>query len=98
MARYLEENAVRDVRLNHNRWWEIFGAGVKRFHFAFVSGKFTGGFKDRLENLSRRSKLTGAAVSSEALLRIAEEVLSGRMSYEQMFELFGGNDYVHGVS
>jgi hypothetical protein len=98
MARYLEENAVRDVRLNPNRWWEIFGAGVKRFHFAFVSGKFTGGFKDRLENLSRRSKLTGAAVSSEALLRIAEEVLSGRMSYEQMFELFGGNDYVHGVS
>ncbi len=45
MARYLEENAVRDVRLNPNRWWEIFGDDVKRFHFAFVSGSFKGALR-----------------------------------------------------
>ena len=57
----------------------------------FVSGEFTGGFKDRLENISRRSSVNGAAINSVNLLLLAEEIKSGRMSYSDAFKNFDCN-------
>ena len=94
MFRYIEENQKRDKNLNSNEWWSIFDDAVSKFNFAFVSGEFTGGFKDRLENISRRSHINGAAINSVNLLLLAEELKSGRMSYSDAFDKFECNDEI----
>lgn len=94
MFRYIEENQKRDKALNPNEWWTIFDDAVSKFNFAFVSGEFTGGFKDRIENISRRSGINGAAINSVNLLLLAEEIKSGRLSYANAFDMFDSNDEI----
>lgn len=94
MYRYLEENKERNEKINPNRWWEVFGPDVTEYHFAFVSGSFTGGFKDRLENIHMRSGLSGGAVNSVTLLLLAEELKAGRLAYPDFFRLFDCNDEI----
>jgi hypothetical protein len=92
--RYIEENKERDARLNPNQWWKVFDESVTHFRFAFISGSFTGGFKDRIELISMRSGICGAAVNSVNLLLMAEELKSGRMDYEEWFQYFDCNDEI----
>ncbi len=94
MLRYIEENQKRDKALNTNEWWKIFDIAVSKFNFAFVSGEFTGGFKDRLENISHRSHINGAAINSVNLLLLSEEIKSGRLSYNEAFKKFDFNDEI----
>lgn len=94
MFRYIEENQKRDKALNPNEWWAIFDDAVSKFNFAFVSGEFTGGFKDRIKNISRRSGINGAAINSVNLLLLAEEIKSGRISYADAFDMFDCNDEI----
>ncbi len=94
MYRYIEENKERSQLLNPNCWWNIFGKEVKTFHFAFVSGEFTGGFRDRLNHISMRSGLKGAAVNSANLLIMAEKLKAGTMGYGEFFQLFDTNDEI----
>lgn len=94
MYRYIEENKERSELLNPNCWWNIFGKDVKTYHFAFLSGEFTGGFRDRLNNISMRSGIKGAAVNSANLLILAERLKSGTMRYEEFFRLFDTNDEI----
>ena len=94
MLRYIEENQKRDKALNTNEWWTIFADSVSKFNFAFVSGEFKSGFKDRLENISRRSLINGAAINSVNLLLLAEELKSGRLSYMDAFAKFDCNDEI----
>lgn len=94
MYRYIEENKLRDRNINPNEWWKVFDAEVTSFKFAFVSGMFTGGFKDRLNNISMRSGLNGAAINSINLLLLAEEIKAGRIKYEDSFDLFDSNDEI----
>lgn len=88
MARYLEENQKRSEKLNSNEWWKIFDNDVSDFNFAFVSGEFTGNFKDRIENIFNRSDVKGAAINSVNLLLLAEEIKSGRLSYGEAMKKF----------
>lgn len=92
--RYIEENKERDARLNPNQWWKVFDESVTHFRFAFISGSFTGGFKDRIELISMRSGICGAAVNSVNLLLMAEELKSGRLDYEDWFQYFDCNDEI----
>lgn len=94
MVRYLDENQKRDKALNSNEWWKVFGDNVTEFNFAFVSGEFTGGFKDRLKNIYQRSHVKGAAINSVNLLLLAEGIKSGRLSYREAVEKFNNNDEV----
>lgn len=94
MLRYIEENQKRDKGLNPNEWWSIFDDAVSKFNFAFVSGEFNGGFKDRLENISRRSHINGAAINSVNLLLLAEEIKAGRLTYGDAFAKFECNDEI----
>ena len=94
MFRYIDENQKRDKAINSNEWWTIFDDAVSKFNFAFVSGEFTGGFKDRIEHISRRSGVNGAAINSVNLLLLAEEIKSGRISYADAFGMFECNDEV----
>ncbi len=92
--RYIEENRKRDKALNPNEWWTVFDDAVSKFNFVFVSGDFTGKFKDRLENISRRSCTNGAAISSVNLLLLAEEIKSGRLTYGDALAKFECNDEI----
>lgn len=94
MARYLDENQKRSKKLNPNEWWKIFDDSVTEFNFAFVSGEFTGGFKDRLQNIYQRSHIKGAAINSVNLLLLAEEIKSGRLSYGEAFKKFDCNEEI----
>lgn len=94
MVRYLDENQKRNKGLNSNEWWKIFSENVSDFNFAFISGEFTGGFKDRIENIYRRSNVKGAAINSVNLLLLAEEIKSGRLSYSEAIKEFDCNDEI----
>ncbi len=94
MARYLEENQKRSKTLNPNEWWKIFDDNVSEFNFAFVSGEFIGGFRDRLQNISQRSNVKGAAINSVNLLLLAEEIKSGRLSYSEGVKKFNCNNEI----
>lgn len=94
MFRYIEENQKRDKALNSNEWWTIFDDAVSKFNFAFVSGEFTGGFKDRIKNISRRSGINGAAINSVNLLLLAEEIKSGKVSYADALDMFECNNEI----
>jgi hypothetical protein len=92
--RYIEENKERNELLNPNRWWNIFDQSVTHFRFAFISGSFTGGFKDRINLISMRSGICGAAINSVNLLLMAEELKAGRLGYEEWFGFFDCNDEI----
>lgn len=94
MARYLDENQKRSKKLNSNEWWNVFAANVSDYNFVFVSGEFTGKFKDRLENIHRRSGVKGAAINSVNLLLLAEEIKSGRLSYGEALKKFDCNEEI----
>lgn len=94
MARYLEENQKRSKKLNPNEWWKVFDDNVTEFNFAFVSGAFTGGFKDRLQNISQRSRVKGVAINSVNLLLLAEGIKSGKLNYNEAFDRFNSNDEI----
>ncbi len=94
MTRYIEENKARQASINPNQWWRIFEDGVCDFYYAFVSGEFTGGFKDRLKNIWERTGVRGAAVNTVNLLLLAEELKSGRISYPMCFSYFERNDEI----
>ncbi len=94
MVRYIEENKARQTSINPNQWWKIFEDTVSDFNYAFVSGEFTGGFKDRLNNICERTKVSGGAINTINLLLLAEELKSGRMSYSTCFSYFNTNDEV----
>lgn len=94
MLRYVDENAKRDARLNPNEWWKVFDNNVDEYNFAFVSSHFIGNFKNRLTYMSSRSGVHGAAISSVNLLLLAEEIKTGRMTYDDAFDKFGSDDEV----
>lgn len=94
MVRYIEENKLRQTSINPNQWWDIFDDSVKSFNYAFVSGEFTGGFKDRLKNIYKRTGVSGAAINTINLLLLAEELKSGRLEYPMCFSYFGNNEEI----
>lgn len=94
MVRYIEENKARQSSINPNQWWKIFKDTVTNFNYAFISGEFTGGFKDRLNNIYERTGVSGAAINTINLLLLAEELKAGRISYPMCFSYFDKNDEV----
>lgn len=94
MSRYLEENKERSTAHNPNHWWTVFGPDVTHFNFAFVSGAFTGTFKERLNNIWQRTGVRGAAINSANLLYLAELVKSGQTSYAEAIAEFDCNDEI----
>lgn len=94
MIRYIEENKSRQTSVNPNEWWKIFGQEVDQFCFAFVSGEFTGGYKDRLNYIRERTGVPGGVIDSVDLLLMAEELKSGRLEYSRWFRYFSENDQV----
>ena len=83
---YIDENKQRKASPNPNEWWKVFDNNVDKLYFAFIPSRFTGTFKDRLDYISRRFGVNGAAISSVNLLLLAEEIKGGRLSYGDIFD------------
>ena len=94
MVRYIGENQRRSEKENPNKWWENFNDKVKDFYFLFVSSLFTGGFENRLENISSRTGITGSAINSQNLLYLAEKLKCGNLSYKDSFNFFENKEIV----
>lgn len=94
MFRYIEENQKRSKKINSNEWWTIFNSTVTNYNFAFVSGEFTGSFKNRINNIYNRSGVKGAVINSVNLLLLAEKIKSGEISYDDSFRYFDCNDEI----
>ena len=94
MIRYIEENKTRDKTQNSNEWWKHFDSTVREFRYLFVSSVFVGGFRDRLDYISKRTSVNGGAISSANLLLFAEGLKSKNITYEDGFKLFDRNDEI----
>ena len=94
IIRYIDENKQRKTSLNPNEWWKVFDDNVDKFNFAFISSRFKGTFRDRLDYISKRFGVNGAAISSVNLLLLAEDIKSGRLSLGDAFDKFECNDEI----
>lgn len=90
MIRYIEENKVRGD-INLNKWWENYNEDVNDFSYLFVSSEFTGGFQDRLNYIKKRTDYDGGVITAENLLLFAEKIMSGKISYQDSFEVLRKN-------
>ena len=94
MIRYIDENKKRDVNLNSNQWWKNFDENVEEFNFLFVTSYLIGNFQKNIEHISNRTKINGAAINGENLLYFAEEIKSGRISYNETFDYYQNNEII----
>ena len=92
MVRYIGENQRRNEKENPNKWWDNFDNKVKDFYFLFVSSIFTGGFTNRLENISIKTGINGGAINSQNLLYLSEKLKCGELSYDDSFKFFGNKE------
>ena len=82
MARYVHE-VFNHPASNKTRWWNVFPASLGEFVFLFVSGKFTGDFRARLQALAKRNQNNspGAAITASTLLLIAEKIAAKKIDH-----------------
>ncbi|EGD29190.1 type IIS restriction enzyme FokI [Streptococcus sanguinis SK72] len=85
MVRYIEDNQLKDVLRNPNKWWECFDDAEhkKEYYFLWISSKFVGEFSSQLQDTSRRTGIKGGAVNIVQLLLGAHLVYSGEISKDQ---------------
>jgi hypothetical protein len=91
MLRYIEDNQKREPAITPNSWWLNFADTVSVFSFLFVSSLFSTDISAKIIQLSLRTKIQGGAVNVPNLLLLAEEIKSGRISYDESFTLLKQN-------
>ena len=87
MSRYINDNQKRDAKINPNEWWKIFPIAVKHFYHLFVSSFFVGQFTQQLSYIARDKGENGAAITTENLLYLADELKSQKRKYEEVKNL-----------
>lgn len=98
MIRYIEENQIRDEKINQNKWWKNFDNKVKNFNYLFVSSFFKGNFKNNLKHIANRTGVNGGAINVENLLYFVEELKAGRLSYVDSFNMYENNEvYIENI-
>lgn len=92
MTRYILQNNNRKPGEPSNEWWKSFPNNVTDFTFLFVTSFLKGRFKDNLQSIYANTGVKGGAVSVENLLYLAENMKSGKMSYENFFGMMQNNE------
>ncbi|MDR2177036.1 MAG: hypothetical protein LBP20_03215 [Treponema sp.] len=91
MLRYIEDNQKRNAAITPNRWWLNFPDTISAFSFLFVSSFFSTDISAKIHQLSLRAKTNGGAINAPNLLLLAEEIKSGRMTYNECFTMLEQN-------
>lgn len=73
-------------------WWENFDGSVSEFSYLFVSSEFRGHYKDNIKYIKERTGCDGSVISAKNLLLFAENVHSGKISYNESFDILRTND------
>ena len=94
MARYVEQNNVREPHIPPNEWWKWFNENCNDFRFLFVTSYLKGNFMNQLEYIYRVRQTKGGAVSVENLLYFAEAIKSGQLTKENFFGKFKNNEMI----
>lgn len=95
IGRYISENEQRLPGVPANEWWKEFDAGAKDFTFLFITSYLKGRFEDQLDYISvTHSGIKGAAIGVDNLLYMAEEIKSGRLTYEEFYESFENREMI----
>ena len=93
MIRYIDENKTRGD-INPNCWWENFGKSTKVFSYLFVSSEFKGHFQENIQYIKNRTDYDGGVITAENLLLFAENIKSGKYSYDDSFRLIRTNEEI----
>lgn len=89
MSRYINENHKRISGIPANEWWKNFNPDAVNFTFLFITSFLKGRFADQLAYISKtQNDIKGAAISVEHLLYLAEDLKTGKISYNDFFKLF----------
>lgn len=94
MKRYIEENQNRNKMHNKTEWWKNFPKDINDFKFLFISGNFSGNFKEQLKILSEQTNTFGSALSSSVLLKLAENIVTFKISNKKLSEKISCLDLV----
>ena len=94
MARYVEENQQRIDGIPSNEWWKNFEPQVNEFTFLFITSFLKGNVKNGLEYIATMRNVNGAGIGVDNLLYVAENLKSGKLSYDGFFDLFNNDEIV----
>lgn len=94
MARYVEENDVRQPNIPPNEWWKWFSNSTEEYTFLYVTSFLKGNFSSQIKYISDLRNVKGAAISIENLLYFAEALKSGAMEKKIFFSQFNNDEIV----
>lgn len=95
MSRYVNENLLRNSRLNPNEWWLNFDPKVNDFTFLFVTSFLKGNYKTQLDYISATNGNTpGAAINVENLLYLSEGIKTGKYTPNDFYNSFKNEELV----
>lgn len=97
MARYVEQNKLRQSKIPPNEWWKWFNKDTKDFTFLYVTSFLKGNFADQLDYIYQLRQVKGAAISVENLLYFTEAIKSGVISKESFFNSFNNNEMIYKI-
>lgn len=95
MQRYIEDNIERDEVREPNKWWKQFPEDLDKFYFLYVSGRFVGGFEEKLQRLKNRTDVDGAVINVVNLLRLADRIMGGKLTLEEFGEKYFNNGEIN---
>ena len=87
MKDYIQQNQIRDPSLHPNRWWENFADGVNEFSYLFVSSLFKGDFLGSMATLKGETSTSGAVITAENLLYLADLIKESKIDESQFIAL-----------
>lgn len=83
MERYIREVQKRDSSIAPNCWWKVFPSDVTNIGYLFVSSKFVGGFKDRINYITKDTGMHGGCIGVASLLLICNDILAGKITQQE---------------
>lgn len=83
MERYIRESQKRDSSISPNCWWNVFPSDVTSIGYLFVSSKFVGGFKERINYITKDTGMHGGCIGVASLLLICNDILAGKITHQE---------------
>lgn len=87
MTRYILQNRNRKPGVPVNEWWRAFSDDVTDFTYLFITSYLKGKFVDNLQAIYSNTGISGGAISVDNLLYLAEDIKSGKISYDSFFDM-----------
>ena len=94
MKRYIDDNSIRDAKINPTKWWEEFPDYLKKYYFMFVSGSFIGKINDKLNKLFLKTNTNGTAIPIITALLVADKIKANEMTLQDFEKGIKNSEYI----